>query len=153
MRYWGNTSTDTWFLYAVMLLLCRGRGIMTFNDLPKLLKYIDAGSGLSTQWIVQKYMENPLILCKRKFDLRQYVLSLSHSHSHPLRIIQWQIYDCIYINAYASVIFLIKIQCSDDICQRNHVIAFLFYGGGQVGVGDWLESAYRLLLRWMLRAI
>jgi tubulin monoglycylase TTLL3/8 len=54
----------------------RGRGITTFMDLTKLLKYVEASSSMcsTSQWIVQKYIENPLIIAKRKFDIRQWVL-------------------------------------------------------------------------------
>ena len=56
----------------------RGRGIMAFRDIGKLLEYIGVSESQtgqsSTMWVVQKYMENPLIVARRKFDIRQWVL-------------------------------------------------------------------------------
>jgi len=70
----GNIAKNIWIVKPGAK--SRGRGIATFADLPKLLKYVDAGTGSAqaSQWVVQKYMENPLCIAKHKFDLRQWVL-------------------------------------------------------------------------------
>ena len=57
----------------------RGRDISLFDDLNKLKFYIS----VSNHWVVQKYIENPLIIYNKKFDIRQWVLI---SNSDPLTI-------------------------------------------------------------------
>jgi tubulin monoglycylase TTLL3/8 len=55
----------------------RGRGIECANELHKIKAIIEEGAGPKGMWVVQKYVERPLILAEgsgRKFDIRQWVL-------------------------------------------------------------------------------
>ncbi|KAJ0412304.1 hypothetical protein ATCC90586_009494 [Pythium insidiosum] len=69
--------------------MSRGRGIRVFNRLDALLEYADVANHKECQWVAQKYIENPLLICRRKFDIRQWVLVTSWD---PLTV--WFYADC-----------------------------------------------------------
>lgn len=59
--------------------LNRGRGIMVFNDIDTLEKEVkeitsNKTPGHATTYVIQKYIEKPLLIYNRKFDIRVWVL-------------------------------------------------------------------------------
>ncbi|CAK4638567.1 unnamed protein product [Aphanomyces euteiches] len=83
----GADSKNVWIVKPAGM--SRGRGIRVFNQLYELLAYADVENHKECQWIVQKYIENPLLVCNRKFDIRQWVFVTSWN---PLTV--WFYLDC-----------------------------------------------------------
>jgi tubulin monoglycylase TTLL3/8 len=85
-QYNMNGNKNIWILKPSGL--SRGRGIRCIDNLEEIQHIIKSGSN---QYIIQKYIENPMIINRRKFDIRQWVLVTDFN---PLTI--WQ-YDAPYI--------------------------------------------------------
>lgn len=69
--------------------LSRGRNICLFDKYHEILHYtglldIDNSESITKKsWVVQKYIENPLIILNRKFDIRVWVIVSSWN---PLKV-------------------------------------------------------------------
>ncbi len=85
-QYFMEGDKNVWILKPAGM--SRGRGIFLADHLDHILDFVKTGQ---TQWIIQKYLENPQIVEGKKFDIRQWVLVTSFS---PLAV--W-FYDNSYL--------------------------------------------------------
>ncbi|EGR30772.1 tubulin-tyrosine ligase family protein, putative [Ichthyophthirius multifiliis] len=83
-QYCINGEDNIWIIKPAGL--SRGRGITCYNNLIEILDHMKSKE---SQWIIQKYIENPLIVKKRKFDIRVWVLLTDWN---PLTI--WEYTNC-----------------------------------------------------------
>lgn len=69
-----NKGHNTWILKPADK--ARGEGIHIFNSLTEITDFIEH---TSDRYVIQKYVEHPLIVLEHKFDIRQWILVTSYN--------------------------------------------------------------------------
>ena len=86
---------------------CQGHGIILVNKLKKIKKLNfsltspdNKEGSINETYVVSKYIEDPFLICHKKFDLRLYVLVTSF---HPLKVWLFKQGFCRFCNEKYSV--------------------------------------------------
>eukprot|EP00927_Polykrikos_kofoidii_P061884 TRINITY_DN56706_c0_g1_i1.p1 TRINITY_DN56706_c0_g1~~TRINITY_DN56706_c0_g1_i1.p1 ORF type:complete len:806 (+),score=136.27 TRINITY_DN56706_c0_g1_i1:239-2656(+) len=96
----------------------RGCGIRIFNDIEEVMQRVD--SKKDKGWVIQKYIERPFLVHKRKFDIRAYCLVVQEPNQGPLRAFAYRDgYLRTTSTAYTTKSFDRMIHLNNDAVQKN----------------------------------
>jgi len=77
-----------WWIYKPGEATNRGRGIKIFNSLSKIRQHIEEElreKNRYSSFLLQKYIVNPLLIERRKFDIRVFAVFVAHAETGVVR--------------------------------------------------------------------